>query len=52
MKLVHIILPKFYLLMCIHAVGLLIPCIVQYIYLALFLNIIMNLWNSDVNLKN
>ena len=34
------------------AAGLLIPCIVQYSYLALFLNTAVNLWNSDVNLVN
>ena len=38
--------------MCIHEVGLLIPCIVQYIYLALFLNIAVNLWSNGVNPMN
>ena len=39
-------------MMCICAVGLLIPCTMQYIYLVLFLDKVMNLWNSDVNLVN
>ena len=38
--------------MCIYTAGLLIPCIVQYTYLALFLNVVVNLWNSDVDPMN
>ena len=52
MKLVDMLLPKFLLMLHIYAAGLLIPCIVQCIYLALFLNRVMNLLNSDVNLVN
>ena len=38
------------LMLCIDAAGLLIPCVMQCIYLALFLNKVMNLWSSDENL--
>ena len=38
--------------MHIHAVGLLIPCIVQYIHLLLFFNIAVNLWSNGMNVIN
>ena len=45
-------LAKILIAMCIHTAGLSIPCIVQYIYLTLFLSITVNLWSNDVNPMN